>query len=113
MTASDRTVQGFCPVCGWESLVLMAEGHVTCCRLDCPRPDAVTEILSEKETGHIVWLRDDDFTIRHPLRERLGDELLTCRLHADLAEDGPPLPPGKYRVPTGGTVFRAFDWEQE
>ena len=104
-------VHGFCPACGHVALTVGIDGHITCGHPDCPQPDAVSELLADKETGHVVWLADDDFTIRHPLRERLGDELLNCQLHADLTADGPPLPPGKYRVPVGGTTFRAYDWE--
>lgn len=45
------TVQGRCPACRGESLMLGDGGYVTCRRLDCPDPDAATEILEQtKET---------------------------------------------------------------
>ena len=92
-------VAGYCPACGKQSLRLMAEGHVTCCRLECPHPDAASQILHDPETEHIVWLSEDEFTIRHPLRDRLADELLSCQLHKYLAAGaGPPFAVGKYRV---------------
>lgn len=98
--------------CG-ETLSLMAGGCVTCRKLDCPQPDAVSQLLADAQTEHVVWLGENSFTVRHPLRERLGDQLLTCQLHADIAaEDGPPLPPGKYRVPAGYSTQRASDWEK-
>ncbi len=93
------TVMGFCPACGGESLFLGDGGYVTCGRVECPRPDAVSEILSEREIHHIVHLYEATFTVLHPLRERLDQALLTCDLHAILAgADGPPAAPGTYRV---------------
>lgn len=110
--ADSRKVQGHCPACGWESLTLAAEGHVTCGRLDCPRPDAASVLLGDSETQHVVVLGEDEFTIRHPLIERLDDALLDCQLHADLnALAGPPRLPGRYRVPAGGSAIRAYEWE--
>lgn len=92
-------VQGHCPACGGESLFLAEGGHVTCSRLECPRPDAVDELLEDRETQHVVVLTARDFTIRHPLRERLDDQLLTCELHRHIAHlSGPPHQPGRYRV---------------
>jgi hypothetical protein len=82
-------VQGFCPVCGSESLFLGAGGYVTCSRIDCPEPDAVSSLLDDRETAHIVTFRELDFTIRHPLRERLRDEL-------------PPLRPARRAVGAPG-----------
>lgn len=38
-------VVGRCPACGWHSLTLAAGGYVTCSRLDCPRPEAATDLL--------------------------------------------------------------------
>lgn len=89
-------VAGRCPACGGSSLFLGSGGYVTCSRSDCPVPDAAASILEDGETQHIVELRARDFTIRHPLIERLGDALMTCTLHTRLAElDGPPHRPGR------------------
>lgn len=41
----DRNVEGRCPACGWCSLMLGMEGHVTCTRLDCPNRWAADEML--------------------------------------------------------------------
>lgn len=104
----DRSVAGYCPVCG-GSLFLGDGGHVTCRRVDCPRPTAVDELLEDRETEHVVVFGDTGFTVRHPLRERLDDELMTCKLHEHIAGlSGPPVRPGRYRArpaftaPVGG-----------
>lgn len=106
---SDRVV-GYCPACGGESLFLAAGGYVTCSRLECPRPAAVDELLEDRETEHIVVLRDRDFTVRHPLRERLDDQLLTCVIHQRITSlNGPPAQLGTYRV----TVLPGGSWMWE
>lgn len=92
-------VAGWCPACGGHSLFLAQGGYVTCSRDDCPRPDAAADILGEQETEHIVVFDDDGFTVKHPLRERLDDALLTCDLHRHCARlSGPPVRPGRYRA---------------
>lgn len=107
MTAA---VQGHCPVCGGCSLFLAEGGHVTCSRLECPRPTAVDELLANRETDHVVVLQPKTFTVRHPLRERLDDELLTCDVHQRIRGlDGPPRQPGTYRV----TVLPGGSWMWE
>jgi hypothetical protein len=94
--------------CG-PTLFLGAGGHVTCRYLECPEPTAVGDILADRETEHVVEFGEAAFTVRHPLRERLRDELLQCQLHtfiADLA--GPPVRPGRYRATVrsgGGWTF--------
>jgi hypothetical protein len=40
-------VYGRCPACGWSSLFLGEGGHVTCSRLECPRPELVDELIGE------------------------------------------------------------------
>ena len=92
-------VVGHCPACGSSSLFLGEGGHVTCARLDCPNPAAVNELLDDRETEHIVEFGKADFTVRHPLRERLGDALMDCDLHDHIVRmAGPPVRPGRYRV---------------
>ena len=96
---ADRRVQGCCPMGCGETLVLAAEGYVTCTRLRCPRPDAATDILADQESEHIVVFGETEFTVRHPLRERLDDALMDCELHKDIAAmAGPPVRPGTYRA---------------
>lgn len=106
------TVQGYCPVCGGRSLFLGTGGYVTCSRSDCSNPSAASDILDDRETEHVVTLDAADFSIRHPLRERLGDDdLNNCDLHQQLtAMAGPPRVPGRYRVYMGEN-FPAHVWE--
>lgn len=101
-------VRGFCPMgCVVATLRVAANGRVYCTNPQCPRPFAAAEILEETETEHVVRLRAGDFTIKHPLRERLEGEpagadaggLFDCPLAASLeACSGPPHRLGDYRV---------------
>ena len=102
-------VAGYCPMGCGATLILGAGGHVTCSRLICPRPGSVTDLLDDAETQHIVVFGEDTFTVRHPLRERLDDALMRCRLHEHIAGlDGPPVRPGRYR-----SVAVAGGWKWE
>lgn len=84
--------------CG-QTLFLGAAGYITCGYVECPDPESVSTILDDREAEHAVTLRDTDFTVKHPLRERIGDALLQCDLHARITEEPkPPHPPGRYRV---------------
>lgn len=38
-------VQGQCPACGRESLFLGDGGYVTCAILECPQPEAASDLL--------------------------------------------------------------------
>jgi Family of unknown function (DUF6085) len=89
--------------CG-ETLFLGAGDYITCAELTCPRPDAVADILDDGEPQHIVQIVDETgFTVRHPLRERLDDDLMRCDLHAWIAAQAvPPALPGRYRVMWAG-----------
>lgn len=100
-------VRGYCPMgCGATLICGRPDGAVLCSSTGCPRPSAAGELLDDRETEHIVELHEDDFTIRHPLRERLDDELMTCDIHAQLrATDGPPRPPGRYRLTVRGRIW--------
>lgn len=89
-------------------------GVVTCSYVDCPRPTAVDELLSDTETEHVVVFTDHGFTVRHPLRERLDDRLLLCHLHAWIADAGhPPAKPGTYRVRSATLSESAGRWTFE
>ena len=97
--ADDRAVDGYCPMGCGRTLFLADDGDITCSYLHCPRRDAVTELLADRETEHIVIFAETEFTIRHPLRERLDDALMDCDLHKDIsAMTGPPVKPGTYRA---------------
>ena len=92
-------VAGYCPMGCGETLFLGAGNRVTCSFIDCPDPGAVDEILGDAEVHHLVTFDEDGFTIRHPLRERLGDALMECELHNVCAHlDGPPVKLGRYRA---------------
>ncbi len=111
MTAHQQyfNVAGHCPACGREQLGLDEAGFIVCLAAGCPRVFAASDILADSETGHVVQLDADDFTVRHPLRERLDDALMSCELDrwvAGLA--GPPHPLGRYRVTGSG---ESWTWE--
>jgi hypothetical protein len=44
---TDGTVQGQCPACGHEVLILGEGGYVTCSLMDCPDPEAATKMLEK------------------------------------------------------------------
>ena len=93
-------VAGYCPMGCGDTLFLGEGGFVTCSSLQCDNPTAVSDLLDDGETQHIVQIDETEFTVRHPLRERLGDEqLMQCELHRWIAnQPGPPARPGRYRV---------------
>jgi hypothetical protein len=113
-------VAGYCPMGCGQTLFLGKDGHVTCSFAECPDPCKVDDLLHDRETEHVVEIREHDFTVKHPLRER-PDELLECDLHAKLAAlDGPPARLGRYRVrrhrndPTSESRRSdAFGWDFE
>lgn len=86
-------IAGYCPMGCGETLFAGEGGHVTCSRIECPDPCAVDTILSDRETDHIATLEEDTFSLKHPLRERVNDELLDCALYQHIKSlPGPPLP---------------------
>lgn len=109
-------VQGFCPMgCGQVLYAeeMSTENKIICMGEDCPRPLAAQEILSDGETGHIVTFRGEGFTIRHPLRERLGNDLVDCLFHR-FCSGLPGAPNGRdatYRArPDGsGWIFEVIE----
>lgn len=88
-------VGGCCPMGCGETLALR-DGQIACLGTDCPEPAAVATILADPETDHLVRINETSFSVRHPLRERLADALLTCGLTAQLGRDVPV--PGAYRA---------------
>lgn len=97
-------IQGNCPMgCG---PTLVADSYppdpgslVWCSNGACPRPQAAAEILAETETEHIVRVTGEGWSCKHPLRERLDDELLHCPLMRYMESlNGPPVEPGEYRA---------------
>lgn len=75
--------------CG-EKLHVGEGGFLYCAKLDCPDPSAISEILNDPQTEHVVTFTLTSFTIRHPLKERLGDGLEKCTLTGLLTSQDPP-----------------------
>lgn len=96
---------GFCPMGCGETLLVQGTANPTMARVRCaanacPSPFAVGELLADAETEHVAFVSIDGFTVRHPLRERIGGALQECEIHAYLAaslDDG-WMEPGTYRV---------------
>jgi hypothetical protein len=113
MSKDDRAVVGCCPMGCGQTLFLASGGYITCSYIHCPRPDAVADLLGEKEHEHVVEFSDDGFDVRHPLRERLDDGLFSCPLNEHVAAlPGPPVRPGRYRArakPDSGWSWQALD----
>lgn len=106
MSEKHAAIRGACPACGGESLFAGEGGYLTCSRSECPEPDAAHRILADHETEHIVQFDDTGFTVRHPLRERLDDALMSCGLHLYCASlPGPPGTPGRYRAVAGNGAW--------
>jgi hypothetical protein len=95
-----RDVIGFCPMGCGRTLHLMPSGHLVCLARnpDCPRSGAVSELLADPETEHVVRLEESAWSAKHPLRERLRDQLLTCDIHEAVACLRDEMPRGRYRV---------------
>jgi hypothetical protein len=91
-------VAGYCPMGCGETLETFERG-IRCSAPECADPAAVSKVLADPETEHIVVLTAENFHMQHPLRERLEGELFTCPLFQHLLQlDGPPVPVGRYQV---------------
>lgn len=112
MSETDKTsVPGYCPMGCGQTLFRASGGYITCRYLKCPRPDAVSTILEDRETEHLVTFAETAFTVRHPLRERLDEALMDCDLHKLCANlPGPPAQLGTYRVRSGPTGVPWATW---
>lgn len=107
-----QVVDGFCPMGCGRTLAVGGRGRVYCTNPECPDQDAVHELLGDAETQHIVTFQNDGILIRHPLRERVRDELENCTLLYALTVVYPPLATaGRWRVYQDETG-RPFGWEQ-
>lgn len=103
-------IKGHCPMGCGETLCVGEGGFITCSYAECLRPDAVSTLLEDAETEHVVQFKSDSFDVQHPLRERLNGDLFRCGLHLDITSlDGPPVAPGRYRALSRG-VGR-WHWE--
>lgn len=106
MSLPDLAIAGRCPACGGQTLTFALGGRpglleLYCAGVECPRPTALHEILTGySQPDHIVDLRRGDYSVQHPMVERLDGVLLdACALEAWLHQlDGPPEPLGRYTV---------------
>ena len=129
MGASIKLV-GHCPICGQSNLYARPGGLIHCDTDGCANRVAVTALLGESETEHIVTLNDDattwvfnqetqrseqvslgalwgSFTIRHPLRERIElHDLADCPLIVRTSRNHPGEA-GRYRVKPTSWVHEA------
>jgi len=94
------SVAGTCPSCGGRSLVVDDDDEIDCIRAFCKRPTAAHELLNVAEhVDHVVVLFPEGFEMKHPLIERLDDDLFSCALHCWISEQTePPREFGTYRV---------------
>lgn len=84
--------------CG-PHLHVMSGGMIMCLAPGCPDPGAVTGIISDAETEHIVVYKGGTYIVRHPLRERIGDALVECDLAAAVFRlSDHPQEDGRYRM---------------
>lgn len=90
----------FCPMGCGQTLHLTPTG-ITCLARDCPDARAAHKILADPEHTDVVEFTEDGWTVLHPLKERLGGGLLSCRVHELCGQlPGPPAL-GKYRATVG------------
>jgi hypothetical protein len=69
MTDRMTDVQGHCPACGWASLFLADGGHITCSRLECPNPDAASQLLERRPATTQEWLRTGTLDLSIPAHD--------------------------------------------
>lgn len=100
------SIVGYCPSCGEPELSVISGGLIMCQNSACSGKTVVTALLNERETGHIVVIDRGSWSAKHPLRERLNDELLDCALAQFFDDIGAPpnIPLGRYRVPRGHEI---------
>lgn len=94
-------IKGFCPY-GCGETLFNREGHINCSFSSCPNPFSVDEILNDSESEHIVIIKNNGFSIKHPLKERNTEnlsDLFSCDLHRFLTSlDKAPVDIGEYRA---------------
>lgn len=106
-----KKIKGYCSQGCGETLFIDEGGYITCSYAKCPDPSYVSDLLSDRETEHIVKFTDEGFTVQHPLRE-CRESLMSCDLHVRLAElDRPPVKPGTYRFIATGKSDKPFRFE--
>lgn len=102
-------VWGFCPYgCGQTLIVRSDTGIIKCQKDDCPNAASVTALLIRAIPEHIVNFKDGGFSLKHPLKERVDDNLFECSIHLNIAANADPGLRGNYRT-TDGVNFREDD----
>lgn len=94
-------INGYCPQGCGETLDVNAAGNVMCVNATCPEPYTIADILQDPETEHIITCYSDSWSMKHPLRERLNDELLTCAAGEEVSETAYLMDIGTYRLSGG------------
>lgn len=101
-TDAVHQVAGYCPACGGV-LAVDETGVITCTERACPDALAAHKILGESETEHLVEIDDHGFHVKHPLRERIDNALLTCEVLTSLQQHVPESHSrGTFRVKLAG-----------
>jgi hypothetical protein len=121
--ATIKDVSGYCPACGKRDLHLMGTKVIYCMNRECPRPDAVYDLLNDPpELHHIMEVLPDEptaqsgrWTLKHPLLERIDGELFDCELgrllNSTYAFNYPPKP-GRSRIKATGEETKPWDMEK-
>ncbi|MWV50087.1 hypothetical protein GRS96_12490 [Rathayibacter sp. VKM Ac-2803] len=103
-------IAGYCPMGCGQTLFLGDGGFITCSWQGCPNRGAVTDLLAADSgiTEHIVQIDADDWTMRHPLRERVEGTLFGCptagAFFDQYEETATLMRPGQYSVRDDGTL---------
>ncbi len=100
MEENEIKVKGCCPSCGCRNLALYTDvNEIVCKSKYCDDPYALHKIIQDDEIEHVVFIGAKDFSMQHPLKERVNRELLHCEQGEWLfSQSGPPVEPGKYRM---------------
>lgn len=105
-----QPVAGHCPMGCGQKLALDRDAKVYCQNPMCPDQHAMHTIMADSETEHLVYVESAGWTVRHPLRERIGNALDECEVTKLMQRMGAaPLAPGTYRVHK--SVHDSFLWE--
>lgn len=100
-------IEGYCPM-GCGETLHVESFRIVCGDKDCPNPVSVSTILDDPETEHIVTLTSNNFAIKHPPRERIGDKISDCDLHHRIVNE--PLPAAvRYTEGTFRVVYGDID----
>lgn len=104
-------LNGFCPMGCGETL--RGQPNIVCSNPLCFDSGAVTAILADPETEHVVRLGDDGWSMKHPLRERVSNTLLGCDEGAWIGDHGEEmlhrLGPGRFRMSWNGCPDYGFE----